>query len=293
MRDRQIALVAGKDFADASRSRVLWGLTALLIVLLSYALVRIQRLDMPELDAGQVAEIAVGTITGPIAWLVPIAALVAGYMSIVGERRSGSIKLLFGQPFDRDEVLVGKIVGRAGVVAVAVVAAFIALAVLLFGFFGTIPIAAFLWLVAMTIVLGAVFAALAVSISAVAATRRRAVAAAVGFYAVFHVAWTGVVGLGTILLGGFSGAQPPSWYLFLSYLSPTAAYTRTVAIVLPPELPVPFPGVVIDGIQRRELFVMQSESVLLNEWIMLLVLVGWGVLAVLLARYRFQSADLG
>jgi len=43
-----------------------------------------------------------------------------GYMAVVGERRSGSIKILLGLPPNRADVVFGKLLGRMGVVGLAV-----------------------------------------------------------------------------------------------------------------------------------------------------------------------------
>lgn len=105
--------IAGKEFDDAVRSRSLWAagvvlVGALVAVTAGYAVVS-PRPTTPTLVAYLVA------LTK---WLVPVTALVAGYDAVVGERTAGTMRLLFGFPYTRGQVLLGKAIGRfAAVIA--------------------------------------------------------------------------------------------------------------------------------------------------------------------------------
>ncbi|QSG08011.1 ABC transporter permease [Halapricum desulfuricans] len=55
-------------------------------------------------------------VWAPVALVVPLIALVAAYLSIAGERESGSIKFTLGAPVDRSAVVLGKLLSRSGVV---------------------------------------------------------------------------------------------------------------------------------------------------------------------------------
>ncbi len=81
-----------------------------------------------------------GFLGFPLQTLVPIAALITGYMAVVGERRSGSIKLLLGLPPNRADVVFGKLLGRATVIGTAIALAFVTALVLSSIFFGAVPL---------------------------------------------------------------------------------------------------------------------------------------------------------
>ncbi|AQL41932.1 hypothetical protein BV210_04020 [Halorientalis sp. IM1011] len=296
MRDRQLSVMARKDFDDAVRSKTVWVVSALFALLVVLAAYQVSRMDVsPEVPAGVLPKLVLVSLTSPITWIVPIIALIVGYMSVVGERRSGSIKLLLGLPFERAEIFVGKILGRTAVISVSVAVGFVTMAV-------TIPVlvglgspaefsVAVLGLFLATLLLGTVFTTLAVSLSALASTRRRAITSVIGLFFVTHVAWTGLIQFVAL---PFGGAGPTRWYLLLSYLSPTAAYTRIASIVFT-DFPVPYPGIRMDGLGPRGAMVgnMQSPPFYLTEWFALLTLLVWAVGAGALAYYVFRDADLG
>jgi len=49
---------------------------------------------------------------------LPLVAIFAGYAAISKERTGGSLKLLLSLPHSRKDVIIGKVVGRCGVVGV-------------------------------------------------------------------------------------------------------------------------------------------------------------------------------
>lgn len=298
MRDRQLAVMARKDFDDAIRSKAVWlvsGIFALLSILATYQVSRVVTDQIPAKFASQLVLVS---LTAPIAWIVPIIALIVGYMSVVGERRSGSLKLLLGLPFERAEILVGKILGRASVIGVSIGVGFVAVLLtipLLVGLGdATSFLVSILGLFVLTVLLGIVFTTLSVSISALTRTRRQSMTAVVGLFFVVHVAWTGLTQFLAIPFGGVPSGESGGWYLLLSYLSPTAAYTR-LASPLFSAFPVPYPGIAMDGVGRRAVIVesMQPTPFYLSAWFALVVLLLWAVGSGLLAYSVFRNADLG
>ncbi|WP_424019700.1 ABC transporter permease subunit [Halorientalis pallida] len=299
MRDHQLAVMARKDFDDAVRSKAVWVVSALFALIAILATYRISQLNFPDgVPAGVVPKLVLVTLTNPITWIVPIIALVVGYMSVVGERRSGSLKLLLGLPFERAEIFVGKILGRTAVIGVSIAVGFLAMIV-------TIPVlvglgapgeffVAILGLFVVTLLLGAVFTTLAVSVSALANTRRQAITTVFALFFVTHVAWTGVIQFLALPFGGVPRGGSGGWYLLLSYLSPTAAYTRVASLVFT-NFPVPYPGIAMDGIGQRARIVesLQPTPFYLTEWFAILTLLAWAVGAGLLAHAVFRNADLG
>jgi ABC-2 type transport system permease protein len=296
MRDRQLVVMARKDFDDAIRSRAVWVVSALFALLVALATYQVSQINFPsDVPAGVVPKLVLVSLTSPITWIVPIIALVVGYMSVVDERRSGSLKLLLGLPFERAEIFVGKILGRATVIGVSIAVGFVAMAV-------TVPVlvglgspgeffVAIAGLFVATVLLGTVFTTLAVSVSALVDTRRKAITGAISLFFVTHVAWTGVI---QFLALPFGGASSSGWYLLLSYLSPTAAYTRIASLAFS-AFPVPYPGITMDGIPSRGAILtnLQPTPFYLTEWFALLTLLLWAVGSGLVAYATFRNADLG
>lgn len=270
-------VVARKEFADARRSRMLWVIVALIA-------------SMTALAAGVVAVIpgaqggpatAIGAASQFAGMLVPIMALIAGYLSIAGERESGSLKVLLGLPTTRGEVVVGKFLGRAAVVAVGVAAGFAVAGVVTALVFGTVPVVAFLGVVGLTAALGVSFVGIAIGISAVTATRSRAMTLAVGTYLALTLLWDLVPqGLHLILTGTMPGLTVPGWFLLLDGASPSGAYDVLVQ------------GLLMSGNGALAARLGGEVPLYLHEGVFLLVLVLWTVLPVALGLRRFRVADL-
>jgi len=156
---------------------------------------------------------------------VPIIALVVGYMAIVGERQSGSLRILFGLSHNRRDVLFGKLVSRTGVIAVATLVACAFAVALMIGLFGSLPVRTVLGFVTLTLLLGAAFTAIAVGVSAMTDTRMRAMGGAIGSYILFTLVWHPLVaGVHYLLAGELVGLEAPAWYLFALRLNPLEAY---------------------------------------------------------------------
>jgi ABC-2 type transport system permease protein len=296
MRDHQLAVMARKDFDDAIRSKTVWVLSGILALAGVFATFRVSQASLPQGFPQEFLPVLVlGGLTQWISWIVCILALIAGYVSIVDERRTGSIKLLLALPFERAEVLVGKILGRTAVISVGIAAGFVTIAASIVVLVGLASPFEFLWrfvgMFLATVLLGAVYTTLSVSTSAIVSTRRRAMMAVLGLFLVTQAAWTGITQLVySVFTGSGVPVQPASWYLFLTYLSPSAAYTRVASFALPIAR---YPGLGLDGVPRRAAQVQQSGAFYLSEYFAVLVLLLWAAGATLVAYTVFRNADLG
>ncbi|RXK48422.1 ABC transporter permease subunit [Halorientalis pallida] len=296
MRDHQLVTMARKDFDDAIRSKTVWALSGALALIAIFATFRVSQAQLPQGFPQRFLPVLVlGGLTQWISWIVCILALIAGYVSIVGERRTGSIKLLLGLPFERAEILVGKVLGRTAVIGVGIAAGFLTMIASILVLVGLTSPLDFLWrfvgMFLATVLLGGVYTTLSVSTSAIVSTRRRAVMAVVALFVVTQAIWTGITQFFySVFAGGAVPLQPPSWYLFLTYLSPSAAYSRVVSLVVPIAR---YPGLGLDGVPRRAVQAQQSGAFYLSEYFALLVLLVWVVGSVLVAHSVFRNADLG
>ncbi|WP_266075345.1 ABC transporter permease [Haladaptatus caseinilyticus] len=274
------AVVARKDFEDAARSKMLWAITTLFVLATAGGMYAISSLN-DDFTAKQ----TVGFLSSPATLIVPLAALVIAYLSIAGERESGSIKLLLGLPHTRRDVVLGKLIGRAGVVAVATVIAFIAGAIVLIVQYGSFPVTDFLVQGVVTLLFGLVFVGIAVGFSSMTATRSRAMAGAIGLYFLFQLVWN-VVPMGAyyLLEGGFPSpmGKLPAWYFLLNLLNPVNAYAIVAQFLTNPS-----------SQNMYQTLVAGDAPFYLDGWFALVILGAWLVVPLAIGYQSFKRADLG
>lgn len=222
-----IRTVARKDFTDARRARIVWlvGVHYALLVVLFFAQVRLRGVaGAPDALAALWNMAFVGAV------FVPAVALVAAYLAIAGERESGSIKYLLSTPVSRRDVVVGKYVSRAGIVAVALLAGFGTAAALSAVWFGAVRPAVFVAIAALTTVYALAYVAVAIGISSLTGSRSQAMIGALGFYFTTNLVTlnddiSGLAGLEYVLneLLGLGVGPDPIQFLGI-VTNPTRAY---------------------------------------------------------------------
>mgnify|MGYP000631001837 CR=1 FL=1 len=276
--------VAKKDFRDAVQSRALWALLAVFVVLsvvLSYSYT-----EFPTLVGGTEQATVGGLVfftSGIVSLFVSLTAIVVCYKAIAGERELGSIKLMLALPHSRRDVFVGKLVGRTGVLSLALaVGLVVGLGVgsVLLGSFEPVPLALFL---VATLLFAVVYVTIVVSISATTGSTSRATTGALGFFLLFELLWD-VVPLGIVYVAnGLSlPAQMPDWIFPLMQLPPSSAYVLALNALLP-DLADAAPGGAnaagFDAFYARP----ELGFVVLGFWLVVSLAVG---------SYRFVNADL-
>ena len=291
--------VARKDFEDATRSKLLWGLIAAFVAFLVMSLLTAEELfpDPVTVDAAK----ALSGVAMLAQLFVPGIALAAGYMAIVGERRSGSLRVLLSYPFSRLDVVVGKLVGRSLVTGTALLVGFAVASVLVVALYGTPTVATFVGFVATGVLLGLSVTGLAVGGSAAAASRGKAMALTIGSFVVWVFFWKPiVVGAHYLLEGELPGVQADAWYFFLKRLNPLEAYRVLTGSVLDEPID-PVPHLPLEDVPERppgeqlELATRLGGEVpfYLQDWFSVVVLLAWGVIPVVLGYRYFERADLG
>ncbi|MFC6764843.1 ABC transporter permease subunit [Natrinema soli] len=287
-----VPTVARKEFDDAGRSKLLWALIGLLVGLVVIGYVAIWY-TVDDVTAAEVLSF-LGT---PLQVILPVAALIAGYMAVVGERRSGSIKLLLGLPPNRTDVLFGKLLGRTAVVGLAVGLAFLVSLVLGAVFFGSIPFADWLGFAAVSLLFGTTFVGLAVGVSAAVSTRGKSMAIVVGCYMVFVALWELLTaGPYHLLYDEGPPVEAETWYLVLDQFNPIFAYTNLANEVIEGSI---FPFQFQYGLQSMEAYGMTPAErypgdapFYLQEWFGVVVLLFWLAVPVAIGYYRFERTDL-
>ncbi|MDF9747110.1 ABC transporter permease subunit [Natrinema salsiterrestre] len=291
--------IARKDFEDVVRSRMVWGITAVFLLLMGIVTLGASS----QIDDASATDVIFffTNIGGQL--FVPIIALVVGYMAIVGERQSGSLRILFGLSHNRRDVLVGKLASRTGVIVVATLAACAFAAALMFALFGSLPVPTVLGFVALTVLLGAAFTAIAVGVSAMTDTRMGAMGGAIGSYILFTMLWHPLIaGLHYALEGELVGVEAPAWYLFALRLNPLESYRQAIASMIDAYVPalVGWENIVEDvpagSFQEGTLLtsnrVAGDVPFYLSEWFAPVVLLAWIVVPIAIGYRRFERADL-
>jgi len=279
------ATVAKKDFQDSIRSRWLWVLTVLFVLLTAGVAYAFSVLNESAGDPLTTLELLF-FLQGPAGILVPITALVISYKAVVGERESGSLKVLLSLPHTRGDMVLGKILGRSASLALAVVVGFVTALGVIFWRYAEFDPQAYVIFFLITLLFALTFVAIGVGMSSLVSTGSRALAAAIGFWVVFEFLWGA---LGFVLywvangfsLEGFNSLDPPNWIEFIQNLAPGTAYSNAVTALLP-ENPDAVPGQVASS----------ADVFYLEDWFGIVILLFWLVLLPTLGYLRFRAADL-
>jgi len=292
--------IARKDFEDAVRSKMLWGIIAVFIAFLLMALPVAEQLfpDAVTVDAAK----ALGGVAMLTQLFVPGIALVAGYMAVVGERRSGSLRVLLSYPFSRRDIVAGKLVGRILVTSTALVVGFAVASVLVVVLYGAPDVAAFAGFVGAGVLLGLTFTGLAVGGSAAASSRGRAMTLTIGSFVAMVFFWKpAAAGVYYAVTGSLPGLHAERWYFLLQRLNPLEAFRVLSGAALDeevsavPELPVEnLPADVSpEQLELANRLLGGEVPFYLTDWFSVVVLVVWGAIPVVLGYWWFKRTDLG
>jgi ABC-2 type transport system permease protein len=275
--------IAKKEFRDGIRSRVLIGLTVLFALFIAGAAYFFTEVSPPEVPASIDSETVavVLSLAYPTYVLLPIVGTLVGYRAIVGERTSGSLKFLLGLPHTRRDVIVGKLLGRSGIVTVAVLVGFVAGAIALYALTDTILVGIFVIYTVVTILLGITFVSIAIAFSSITRSSSVATAGAITLVLVFVFLWRiflYLVSYAGERLGLIGAARPyPNWYIFVRDLNPTLAYENVTNVLVDAIRPGTPPA---------------NEPFYLDEWFGGVVLAFWLVVPIGIAYLRFRNGDL-
>lgn len=269
--------VARKDFRDSLRSRALWGISALFI-LLSVIIAYVYATFPDEMAISQTTgKGLIFFLASNITLFVSITAIVIAYKSLAGERESGSIKILLALPHTRLDVLLGKIGGRASVLAIPVV---IAMAIggivgsVLIGDYAVVALGVFL-LVSLLFTL--TYISLVVGISAVTKSTTRASALAIGFFLLLEFFWD-VISIGVVwATNGFTlPSEFPDWMFVMNQIPPSNAYSTLLYAVIP----------------GRTGSAAELDTFYATPWLGGVFLLLWLVVPASVGYWRFADADL-
>lgn len=293
-------LVARKDFEDVIRSWLLWAVLGVFVMMMVVTAIGMQTSDSPEEAGTEIVYDMFHTLGGE--FLLPLTALMVGYMAIVGERQSGTLRVLFGLSHNRKDVFFGKLMSRVFTIAVASVLALVVAAGLILYTFDSYDLVRFLAFSGLTVLYAASFTSVAVAISAVTAARAKAIGGAVGAYVLFMIVWdTNAAIIYRIVNSEFPGLHAENWYFLLRRLNPMTAYREGLGLLIDQHIWTMVGATVVEDIPSEMLTgehmyilnrVGEDLPFYLGEWASVAVLVGWIVVPLAISYWAFQRADL-
>jgi ABC-2 type transport system permease protein len=273
-----VLAVARKDFADARRSKALLALGILFVVMGVGGTYLYTLLPTMDPESGPITPEGLYVFLGQISALfIAISAVVLSYKAIAGESESGSAKLLLGLPHTRRDVFLGKVIGRSGVMFIALLVGLLAtfgVAIALLDGTSAVGFAGFL---VVTMLFGLVYVTLMVSISASTTSTSRAATLGIGLFVVLELMWDVVVFGVAFAANGFAApaGEMPTWVMAFNGFAPTMAYESAVTWMI---------GVLAG----------QSPAVpfFREAWFALVVFAVWAAIPALLGYGRYRGADL-
>jgi Cu-processing system permease protein len=180
---KSVFIICAQEILLGIRNR--WVLaTTLLLAALSLSLVLLGSAPTGQVGVGALDVVSV-SLTSLSIFLVPLIALLIAHDAIVGEAERGTLPLLLSYPVRRWQVMFGKFSGHVLILLFATIIGYGAAAVAL-ALTGTDllrqSLLAFVTMVGSSVLLGAVFLALAYLISALAPDRGTAAGASIGVW---------------------------------------------------------------------------------------------------------------
>lgn len=219
----EIVTVAGKEFRDGLRNRWVLAISAVL------ALFALGLAYFGAAASGQVGFTSLDTTIVSLAslaiFVIPLIALLLAYDTVVGEEEQGTLLLLLSYPLSRFQLLSGKFLGHASVLAVSTVLGFGLAGLVITASTG--DLAAFdVWtalgfFILSSVLLGWAFVALAYVISVAVGEKSRAAGLALIVWFLFVLVFDlGLLGMLVATEGGVGAEVFP--YLLL--LNPTDVF---------------------------------------------------------------------
>ena len=215
-----ILIVARKEFRDGLRNR--W----VLAITLVFAFLAIGLAYFGGSASGIVGFTSLATTIVSLAslaiFLIPLIALLLAYDSIVGEEEQGTLLLLLTYPLNRTELLTGKFIGHAAIMATSTVLGF-GVAALLIGILNNELYDSELWqafafFILTATLLGWAFIAMAYVTSVIVNEKSRATGIALIIWFWFVLIFD-LIMLGLLVMSSGNGGG--SWLPYLMLLNPT------------------------------------------------------------------------
>jgi len=272
--------VARKDFQDASRSYLLWGLTIGFIALVSLAAA-----VLGYFSDNPTSTDILGLLHMLFQYVVPLIAIAISFGAIVNERDYGSLKILLSLPHSRTDVILGKVLGRTSAFVVPLVLGMVVPAVALLAVGVEFEAIKYFGYLLLATLFGVAFVSVATGLSATFESRFRVLLSVFGFYFLFNVLWR-AINTASFAIVLFVGGQWPSW------MPLTVQETLRVFQLLSPTGDF---QILRESLMNDVLFASNVEQGLPDFRLQLgamAMLVVWIALPILVGILRFEDADL-
>lgn len=273
------AVVARKDFEDAVRAKTLWVLVGLFAAAMALSTWYFGDVAAPA-NASVPPEALIVSLVLPTSFVLPAMGIMVGYKAISGERNSGSIKLLLSLPHSRSDVLLGKFLGRTGVVAAAVLLGSLVGAISFAVFADSFAFVQYLQFLFLTLALGTAFVSIAVGFSASTKSGTLAIVGGIALVLLFTLLWDLLTFLLLFVLNeSLNLAQSTTQDVLgvVSATNPTNAYQRLIQTVLD-----------LNGAEQ-----FAADGFYGEPWFAVVVLLAWLVVPLGFGYWRFERAELG
>ena len=280
-------VVARKDFRDAVRSRALWALSAVFL-LLAVGISVLYATFQPLSGGNPTALGLIFFLASIVGTFVSIAAILACYKAVAGERERGTIKITLSLPHSRRDVILGKLVGRTGVLALPVVGALLAGTVVGGVMFGDVAPGATVLFGVVALLFTLAYVGIMVGLSATTGSTTRAAALAIGFFLIVELFWDAVLFGLAFVANDFAvpaaHAAFPDWLYLVQQVPPSSSFMTSLSAVLPGATRAASAGA---GQSAGQIGAFYS-----TPWVGLVALALWVVVPILVGYYRFEAADL-
>ncbi|ELY50756.1 ABC transporter permease [Natronorubrum bangense] len=301
-----VRAIARKDFQDAVRSWMFWGLSLFFFVLLVAVTGTISYFGEDIAAEGATTEALVLFVSQITRLVIPLIALILGWKAIAGERETGSIKILLSLPHSRKDVLLGKLLGRSAVLSVSLVVGFALAAIIVAALLGSFDIVDYVSLLVMAIIYGLAYTSIAVALSSITRSTTIAGAAMFGVFILFYIVWNALQTVFQVLMNrgtidGVSYTQEvagpdgtaqqmtmdrlPDWALFIDMIDPGNAFQNAITVLSSTggsELGTSYP----------DAWFANGVPFYLENWFSFVILLLWIVVPMAIALYRFDRVDL-
>jgi len=272
--------IARKDFMDASRSYLLWGLTGVFILLVSVVAAGLGYISPDPTSSGVINPLHIF-----FQYIIPLIAILISFGSVVDERTSGSLKILLSLPHSRDDVIVGKMLGRSGAFALPLVVGMLLPAIGMIAAGVTFEPLKYMGYTLLAATFGVTYIALATGLSAALSSRFRVLLSLLGFYFVFNILWF-IVNTASVVVILVLSREWPSW------MPLSVRETRRAFQLLSPtgDFQILKRALFNDALYATE--VPEGVASLGTQVTATLMLLAWIALPLAVGIVRFRSADL-
>lgn len=281
--------IAKKDIEDSLRSKSLWIVTLIFILLIAGGTFAMTLL--PE-DSGLIGETlssnnAIIALSGISSLLVPLIALMIGYMSVAGERDSGTIKILYSLPNSRFDIVLGKWIGRSVVAVTPILIAFTVSALIILGLYDQFNVDNFLIFLITTILLAISFLSIAIGFSSASKTKSKAMAWAIATFFLFAFIWDLIpLGFYYLLEGGLPGGSvAPTWYVLLQRITPIGAFNTLSSGLMDLSGSLQSPSI-------SQLIGQETVPFYLTNYAFTIIIILWIVIPVIIGYLIFKKSEI-